>query len=166
MRITYDLSDVEAKYYSDIFDEFAQKYGVPWEVYPAVIRVESNFRTTLKSAKGAKGLMQVLEGTAKEVCGKIGVRYVAEETLWNDLINLVIGLTYLSENIASDTAGGDDAVRHGIQCYIGGPDYVKSIKYSAEASKYIAQYKTTIWAEYIKLGYIYKGVIQEEKNGK
>jgi len=158
--VAYNISTYEARYYSTVFYEFSDKYDVPWEIYPALIRIESNFKPGLRSSKGAKGLMQILEGTGRDVARKIGVNFIPEETLWNETLNLVIGMTYLTDAIKRDTTESDSsALAHGIKTYLGGPDYVKALKEaSGENAKYIGVYKSTVWDEYTKLRYIYKGV--------
>jgi len=143
--IHYNLSWYEAHYYSIIFDDFSQKYDVPWQIYPAVIRIESNFDPTIKSPKNAKGITQVIEPTAKEVAKKLGIEYKSI-TLWNDLLNMVIGLTYLSEGIKE--VGLEDGIRR----YIGGPGFDKG-------RKDIGEYRTTVRWEYERLSYIYRGVL-------
>ena len=44
--------------------EAAQRHGVPEQLVSAVIRVESGFNTRAVSRKGARGLMQLMPGTA------------------------------------------------------------------------------------------------------
>jgi len=143
--IHYKLSWYEAHYYSIIFDDFSCKYNIPWQIYPAMIRVESNFNSTVKSDKGAKGLTQVMESTAKEIAGKLNIPYDIR-TLWNEILNLAIGLTYLSEGIKE--LGLED----GINRYIGGPGFNKG-------RKDIGDYRTTIRWEYDRLTYIHQGVL-------
>ena len=150
--ISYGLSFFEAKYYAIIFDDFSKKYNVPWTIYPAVIRVESNFKTTHMSPKGAKGIGQMLEATAKETADKLGIEYKPSETLWNEILNLVLTLTYLSEGIQQE------GVENGVKRYLGGPSYAQVEKVNKDAGIYIGAYKTTVWQEYTRLSYIFKGV--------
>jgi soluble lytic murein transglycosylase len=162
--IAYGITKWEARYYSYIFYDFSKHYGLPWEIYPAMIRVESNFRTTLKSDKDAKGISQVLESTAAEVAQKIGINYVNGETPWNDLLNLVIGVTYLSDQISTGNGSDDEKIKHGIKCYLGGPDYLRKSVSNQNTNTYLANYSTTVWQEYVKLSYIYKGVYADAKS--
>lgn len=143
------LSWYEAHYYSIIYYDFSKKYDIPWEIYPAVIRIESNFNPTIKSSKNAKGIAQVIESTGKEVAEKLNINYKTNRTLWNDLLNIIIGFTYLSEG--AQELGLED----GLKRYNGGPGFKKS-------SKLVGTYKTTVWQEYIRLKYIYKGVLSEK----
>jgi hypothetical protein len=161
VSVAYGISEWESRYYAYVFYDFSKHYNIPWEVYPAMIRVESNFRTTLRSPKDAKGLSQVLEGTAIPIAKKIGIQYISGETLWNDLLNLVIGMTYFSEQINSIEGSKDEKIKHGIKCYLGGPDYLRKSASNESTNTYLANYSTTIWQEYLKLKHIYKGIYAE-----
>jgi hypothetical protein len=152
---TYQVSKWEAHYYSIIFNDFSEHYNIPWEIYPAIIRVESNFKTDLKSSSDAKGIMQVLESTGKGVAQKIGIDFIENSSLWNEIVNISIGCTYLSTNIEQK------GLEKGVQCYLGGPDYLKTVKADAKKKQYVSEYKTTVWKEFNQLLFIYKGIITE-----
>ena len=51
--------------YEDYIQAAAAKYGVPAELIKAVIKTESNFKADAVSSAGAKGLMQLMDGTAR-----------------------------------------------------------------------------------------------------
>jgi len=155
LMVAYGLSKWEAHYYSILFDDFSINYSIPWEIYPAIIRIESNFKVTLVSTKGAKGMMQILESTGKDVAQKLDLEYIESQTLWNDLINMVLGCEYLSEGIKEKGLEG------GVKRYLGGPDFLKSAKANQEAKTYIGAYKTTVWNEYKLLTYIFRGIANE-----
>jgi hypothetical protein len=148
VRVCFDMSAYEAHYYCIIYDDFSVKYDIPWEIYPAIIRIESNFDPTVMSAKSAKGIAQVLESTGKDVAEKIGIEYRPNSTLWNDLLCQIIGFTYLSEAIKK--SGLDD----GVKTYLGGPGF-------DSGRKDIGSYRTTVKKEYDRLTYIYKGVLYD-----
>lgn len=166
MIISFGLSKYEAKYYAIVFDDYAQQYKYSWEVLPSIVRIESNFITTAKSKKFAKGLGQLLESTGKGLCRKLDIRYVESQTLWNDLINLILTCEYMTEGI-KDKIYKDSTVecklKHGIKRYLGGPDYLRNIKKNKHTNGYVKDYKSTVWKEYTKLRYIYKGVVADNE---
>ena len=51
--------------YNDLISAASQKYGVPEALIKAVIDTESSFRADAVSSAGAKGLMQLMDGTAR-----------------------------------------------------------------------------------------------------
>jgi len=146
LMIHYKLTPYESHYYSIVFDDFSQKYNIPWYIYPAILRIESNFDPTLKSHKGARGIAQVIEPTGKEMARKLGIPYKKGKTLWNDILNMTIGFEYLSQAII------EKGLEDGIKVYIGGHGFDKS-------RKDIGRYSTTVRWEYDRLRYIHAGVI-------
>ena len=52
--------------YSEIITSMAQAHGVDPVLVQALIQVESNYRPTAKSHKGAMGLMQLMPSTARQ----------------------------------------------------------------------------------------------------
>jgi hypothetical protein len=156
LQIAYQLHHLESKYYAYIYADFAHRHGVPWEVFPATVQIESGFDPTLKSSRNAKGMVQLLEGTAKEVAKDIGLPYRESKTLWNDVHNMILGFTYLSEAVKAGN------LKEGVSTYVGGPGYPKA---SPKNAKYVRYYRRTIWKEYDRLCYIYKGVLSEGEVG-
>lgn len=152
LMIAYSLSKWEAHYYAIIFDDFSEQFNIPWEIYPAIVRIESNFKCNIGSPKGAKGMMQVLESTGAPMAEKYEIEYVENQTLWNTVLNLVLGCGYLSQNIKEKGLEG------GVKSYLGGPDFAKTAKNNPNANQYIGEYRSTVWKEYLKLSYFYRGV--------
>ncbi|NCW61695.1 MAG: lytic transglycosylase domain-containing protein [Rhodobacteraceae bacterium] len=70
---------------------------VPSELVLAIARRESEFDPYVISPVGARGLMQVMPKTAKEMADRVGLRYSQKrlETDW--AYNARIGITYLEE---------------------------------------------------------------------
>ncbi len=60
----------------------------------SVMKAESGFSETAQSEAGAVGLMQLMPGTAKFVCERVGVRY-DESRLTEGEYNAMLGCTYL-----------------------------------------------------------------------
>jgi soluble lytic murein transglycosylase-like protein len=69
----------------------ALKSRVPPALALAVGRVESNFDEHAVSPVGARGVMQIMPKTARDVFG-VGADY-----LWNARLNVRLGLTYLEQ---------------------------------------------------------------------
>ena len=53
--------------YREIIAKYCQKYGMDWKLVAALIQVESAFNPAAVSPKGAKGLMQLMPQTQKEL---------------------------------------------------------------------------------------------------
>ena len=155
LMVAYNLDKWMAHYLSVIFNDFSDAYNIPWEIYASIVRIESGFKTTLVSSKGAKGVMQILESTGKGVASSIDLPYVESQTLWNEIHNLCLGCTYLSENIKKSGLEG------GVKSYLGGPAYLKTIQSNGDHRTYISEYKSSVWVEFKKLSYIYRGIVDE-----
>ena len=58
------LSLIDSKNFDYLISEFAKKYEIEFALIKAMIRAESGFNPNAISRKGAKGLMQLMPGTA------------------------------------------------------------------------------------------------------
>ena len=65
----------------------------------AVARQESRFQIDAISSAGARGLMQLMPGTAKETAGKLGVAYSAKRLTSDGSYNALLGSTYLKAQL-------------------------------------------------------------------
>lgn len=83
------------KEYSEYVSKYSQEYDVDENLIYALIKVESNFEVNAKSNKEAKGLMQLMYSTAKEVALQNGIQLTEESILEPD-ININIGTKYIS----------------------------------------------------------------------
>lgn len=93
------LKIIYPKTYGEIVSVYEEKYGVEENLIYAVIKAESNFNKDASSNKGAVGLMQLMEETAKDVSKKyaieVNISNMKEELLNIDK-NINIGTKYLS----------------------------------------------------------------------
>ncbi len=83
--------------FSEIVEEKAELFGVDEELVYAVIRTESSFDPNAQSSAGAKGLMQMTDGTFEWVQELLGAQEVLPpENLFEPEINIHHGVYFLS----------------------------------------------------------------------
>jgi soluble lytic murein transglycosylase-like protein len=131
--VTNAVMQARAAVHSPVIEQYAQLYGVDARLMKALISVESCFDSYAVSRVGAKGLMQLMPATAREM----GVYNV-----FNANDNMRGGIRYFSEML---TRFGQD-VELALAAYNAGPGAV-------EKYKGIPPYKET--QDYVKrvLGY-------------
>lgn len=66
----------------------------------AIARQESRFQVNAVSSAGARGLMQLMPGTAKETANKIGLAYSPAKLTSDPLYNTQLGASYLDDQLA------------------------------------------------------------------
>jgi soluble lytic murein transglycosylase len=67
----------------------------------AVVRQESRFRTDAVSSAGARGLMQLMPGTARETAERVGLEYSRSRLTDDPHYNALLGSTYLADQLAA-----------------------------------------------------------------
>jgi soluble lytic murein transglycosylase len=87
----------------------------------AIVRQESAFAPDAKSGVGARGLMQLMPGTAKNVADKLQMPYSADRLSADGLYNLTLGQSYL-ERLIEDFGGSYPLA---IAAYNAGPGRVR-----------------------------------------
>lgn len=65
------LKIIYPKQYSEYVEKYSAEYNVDSNLVYAVIKAESNFNVNANSSKGARGLMQLMEETAKDINKKL-----------------------------------------------------------------------------------------------
>lgn len=97
--LTFCIGAFNAYFYPMTFSKEIIALGNDYQVESALIasvaNVESNFKETAISNKGAVGVMQLIPSTAEWLAGKIGIEY-KEEKLLDGEYNLKLGTYYLS----------------------------------------------------------------------
>jgi len=69
-------------------------YSQNWTMIHALIRQESQFAQNAVSHAGARGLMQLMPGTAREQAGKIGLSYSPDSLMGDPNYNIQLGSGY------------------------------------------------------------------------
>lgn len=86
--------------YENYVELYSKENGLDKYLVYAVIKAESNFNEKAESSKGAKGLMQLMEDTAKDVAKKIDYLEIQEDEIGDKLlepqINIRLGTKYLA----------------------------------------------------------------------
>lgn len=80
--------------YEEIIKKNSEKNNISAPLIASIINVESGYRASCVSGKGAIGLMQIMPETAEWVCGKIGEEY-DEKKLYEAEYNIQLGSYYL-----------------------------------------------------------------------
>ena len=91
-----------------------------WTLAHAIMRQESQFDKAAVSHAGARGLMQLMPGTARETSGKIAMAYRPEDLTVDTDYNISLGSTYIQRML--DYYGGSYPLA--IAAYNGGPGNV------------------------------------------
>ncbi|MGZ8361837.1 MAG: lytic transglycosylase domain-containing protein [Allosphingosinicella sp.] len=76
-----------------------------WTIVHAIARQESLFDRQAVSSAGARGLMQLMPGTAREVAGRLGVSYEPSRLTGDPQYNVLLGSTYFARLL--DQWGGN-----------------------------------------------------------
>lgn len=106
--------------HADSIERAAADHGLsPWLVY-AIVRQESAFDARATSRSGARGLMQLMTPTARELAARAGIAFTPDR-LWEPDVSLALGTRYLRQVV--DMFDGD--LELALAGYNGGPYRIK-----------------------------------------
>ena len=106
--------------YSDIVEKYAEEFGIDKYLIHSIIWVESSYDKNAVSSSGARGLMQISEGTLPDINVMLGELYSFDD-MFDPEINVRCGVCYL--NYLFKRFGDMQLV---IAAYNGGPTNVAS----------------------------------------
>jgi soluble lytic murein transglycosylase-like protein len=117
-----ELASVTKEELAKVIYEEAVRYNHDPKFILALIAIESSFRNSSVSEKGAKGLMQIMPYVAESLAQELGIEWSGDRTLFNPFLNIKLGSYYLSQLIR-------DFEDHGLAlvAYNYGPTYVKGL---------------------------------------
>ena len=81
--------------YRQIINEVANRYQIEPLLLAAIVSAESSFNPNATSNTGARGLMQIMPSTGKDIARKLQYENFAIEDLYDPTINLNFGCYYL-----------------------------------------------------------------------
>jgi soluble lytic murein transglycosylase-like protein len=108
--------------HQDTIRTWASRNRLPTFLVYGIIRQESAFDTNAQSWAGARGLMQLMPATARELAGKLGMTYT-HERLSDPAFNVQLGTTYFSQ-VLDMFSGNQELALAG---YNGGPYRIKRL---------------------------------------
>jgi len=86
-----DAIQLKINRYESIVKKYSKRYGFDWRLIMALIRQESRFNERARSRVGAKGLMQIMPGTASELTSELDIEYIHQ----NPRENIAAGIYHL-----------------------------------------------------------------------
>jgi soluble lytic murein transglycosylase len=108
--------------YQDTIRAWAAQNRLPVHLVYGIIRQESAFDPQAQSWAGARGLMQLMPATARELAGKAGLAY-SHDKLSDPAFNVRLGTTYFSQVLNMF----DQNLELALAGYNGGPYRIKRL---------------------------------------
>jgi len=109
------ISQLESKPFAALIEEVARRHGIDPALIHAVVEAESNYRASARSQMGARGLMQLMPSTARD----LGV--TSARSLFDPEANLEAGVSYLKSLLARF----DGDLTNALAAYNAGPAAVR-----------------------------------------
>jgi membrane-bound lytic murein transglycosylase F len=103
--------------YRSTIRKYAKRYGFDWRLIVAQIMQESKFHEKARSPVGARGLMQVMPGTARELSRELDVEFI----MMNPRENIAAGIYHLKKQYQYfPEADQTNRLKLGLACYNAG----------------------------------------------
>lgn len=140
----YKRKWVNSSEFDDYIRSIGQKYGVEPALVKAVIQVESNFNPEAVSRAGARGLMQLMPGTAARFS-------VSMQQIHNPLKNIDAGVRYLAylktlfPNNTEFVLAAYNAGENNVLKYNGIPPFPETQDYVVKVRNSHNIFKRTFW---------------------
>ena len=83
--------------YEEQVEKYSAEYGLDKLLVYAIIKAESDFDENANSISGAKGLMQMMDGTVQDVVNSLGLDNDKTYNLYDAETNIMLGTKYFSE---------------------------------------------------------------------
>ncbi len=125
--------------YGDQIRECARETGLPGHLIAGIIRQESAFDPKATSPVGARGLMQLMPDTAREMSHKVGVPY-APDRLYDPNVSVRLGAVYFKELL--DRFNGN--VELALASYNGGPNRIQRLWTEKRPDAQLADFLETL----------------------
>lgn len=106
--------------YTELFHNAASEYAIQPHLLLAVARQESAFMHDVRSPAGARGLMQLMPGTARQTASGMGMN-VSTQDLYQPEVNIALGSRYMAQLL--EEFGGNRALA--AAAYNAGPNRVR-----------------------------------------
>ncbi len=110
--------------FEDVIRSGEGAHQVPRLLTFAIMQTESRFDPGATSWAGARGLIQMMPATAKDVAKRAGLGKLDPEKLYDPAFNLDLGMRYLG-GLVGRYGGGDEVVPLAIPSYNAGPGAVE-----------------------------------------
>ena len=116
------LKNVKLEDLATVIYEEATRYNHDPKFILALIAIESSFKNSSVSERGAKGLMQLMPYVAEGMAQELGIEWTGDHNLFDPIINVKLGIYYLSR-LTNDFKNPGLA----LTAYNYGPSYTRSL---------------------------------------
>jgi membrane-bound lytic murein transglycosylase F len=111
----------KTKQYFPVIRKYSKRYGFDWRLIMAQILKESKFSENAISHRGARGLMQIMPYTAREITRELDFEFITKDPRENisaGIYHLYKQLEYFPE------ADNENRIKLALAAYNGGPAHV------------------------------------------